>query len=136
MKIWWLIVGIVNLVLAGYYFYLVWKSRQKISLKDIQIDRLPIEPFMPRGNAALEVKAVIGPSGTSREVRSPVFEPIINHANKIADNVQKHLNESIFPDIKKYLDDTSRVNSNGFLVAGTLSLVAAIVAFLSAVLIL
>jgi hypothetical protein len=136
MKILWLIIGIIYLVLAIPYFYLAYKARQKVSLKDIQIDRLPVEPFMPKGNTGLEVHTEIGAKGVRSEIRSQVFRPIIDHANYIADSVQTHLNQFIFPRVKEYLDDTSRINTRGFIVAGVLSVIAAIIAFLIAFLVL
>ena len=132
MKILWLIIGIIYLVLSIPYFYLAYKAKQKVSLEDIQIDRLPVEPFMPRGNTGLEVRTEIGADGVRSEIRSPVFKPIIDHANYIADSVQTHLNQFIFPKVKEYLDETSQINTRGFIVAGVLSVIAAIIAFLIA----
>ncbi len=113
MKILWIVVGIVYFALALSYFYLAWKSRQKVRLKNIQIDRLPLGPSVPKGSVALE-----------------------DYANYLADSVQKHLNRFTFPTIEKYLDETSRINTRGFIIAGVLSLLAATLAFLSAFLIL
>jgi len=136
MNILWLIIGIIYFVLAIPYFYLAYKAKQKVSLKDIQIDRLSVEPFMPTSGSGLEVTTTIGPNGVRSGIRSPVFKPIIDHANYIADSVQKHLNQFIFPRVKEYLDETSQINTSGFIVAGVLSLIAAIIAFLIAFLVL
>jgi len=91
---------------------------------------------MPQRNTAFEVRAEMGTNGMRSEIRSPVFKPIIDHANYIADSVQKHLNQFIFPRVKEYLDETSKINTRGFIVAGVLSIIAAIIAFLIAFLIL
>ena len=135
MKILWLIIGIIYLVLAIPYFYLAYKARQKVSLKNIEIDKLPLEPFMPK-NAALEVKVTMDSEGVHRDVRSAGSKPIIDYANYLADSVRKHLNQVIFPSVKEYLDETSRINTRGFIVAGVLSVIAAIIAFLIAFLVL
>jgi len=137
MKILWLVIGVIYLVLAIPYFYLAYKANQKVSLKDIQIDKMPVEPFIPKGSTGLEVHAEIGTGGIMRsEIRSQVFKTIIDHANYIADSIQTHLNQFIFPRVKDYLDETSRINTRGFLVAGVLSAIAAIIAFLIAFLVL
>jgi len=135
MKILWLILCIIYLALAGFYFYLAYKSRQKVVLKNLQITKSTAEPFMPK-NAAFEAKVTIDSEGVHHDVRSAGSKPIIDYSNYLADSVQQHLNQSILPSIKDYLDETSRINTSGFIVAGSLSLVAAILAFLSAFLIL
>jgi len=135
MNIIWLILGIVYLVLTGFYSYLAHKSRRKVALKNLQIKKSTAEPFMPK-NATLEVKVTIDSEGVHRDVRSAGSGPIIDYSNYLADSVQQHLNDSIFPSIKEYLDETSRINTRGFVVAGVLSLIAAIIAFLIAFLVL
>ena len=135
MNIIWLILGIVYLVLTGFYSYLAYKSRRKVALKNLQTKKSTAEPFMPK-NAALEVKVTMDSEGVHRDVRSAGSGPIIDYSNYLADSVQQHLNDSIFPSIKEYLDETSRINTRGFVVAGVLSLIAATIAFLIAFLVL
>jgi len=91
---------------------------------------------MPKEGTALEVKVEVHPNRVDREVRSAGSKPIIDYFNYLIDGVQQHLNRLVFPNIKTYLDETSRINTKGFIVAGVLSLVAACLAFCSAFLIL
>jgi len=136
VKILWIVVGIVYFAIALSYFYLAWKARQKIRLKNLELDKLPVESFIPKGSSALEVRVEARPNGVHREVRSAGSEAIIEGINYVIDAVQKHLNRFTFPSIEKYLDETSRINTRGFIVAGMLSLIAATIAFLTAFLVL
>ena len=126
-----IIIGIFYLVLTGLYSYLAYKSRRKVALKNLQIKKSTAESFMPK-NAALEVKVTMDSEGMKRDVRSAGSGPIIDYSNYLTDSVQQHLNQSIFPTIKDYLDETSRINTKGFIIAGALSLVATALAFCSA----
>jgi len=128
----WLIVGIIYLGLAIFYFYLAYRSQRKVTLESLKIDKLPPGTFMPKSSAALEVYS----NGVITDVRSAGSKSIIEYSNYLIERVQQHLNKSIFPSIKEYLDETSRINTKGFIVAGVLSLIAAIIAFLVAFLVL
>ena len=132
MNILWLIIGIIYLALSVPYFWLAWKARQKVRLKNIQLDRLSEEPFIPKGNVGLSVTARIDENGFHSDIKSHAFKPLIAFSNSLAEGVEKHLNNFIFPRLKQYLDETSRINTTGFIVAGVLSVIAAIIAFLIA----
>lgn len=132
METFWLLVGVIYFVLACFYFYLAYKSLRKVTLKNLQIDKLNAEPFMPKRNAGFEVIRTLGSNGEKTEVRSPVFVEMIKNSNYIIEKVQQHFNQSIFPSIKDYLDETSKINTRGFIIAGIISLIATSLAFCSA----
>ena len=87
---------------------------------------------MPKGGAALEVKVEVHSNRVDREVRSAGSKPIIDYLNHLRERVQQHINRSIIPRVEEYVNETSRISTRGFMVAGVLSLVAATVAFLAA----
>ena len=136
MNILWLIIGIIYSALSVPYFWLAWKARQKVSLKNIQLDRLSEKPFIPKGNVGLSVTATIDENGFHSAIKSHTFKPLIAFSNSLAEGVEKHLNSFIFPRLKQYLDETSLINTTGFIVAGVLSVIASIIAFLIAFLVI
>ncbi|MBM4432947.1 MAG: hypothetical protein FJ025_03005, partial [Chloroflexi bacterium] len=97
MNIWWLIIGIIYIALAIPYFHLARKARQKIDIKNFQINKMSGERFMPTGNAALEVNMTLDQHGISSEIRSASLKIIVDYANQLIDNVQHHLNHVILP---------------------------------------
>ena len=136
MKIAWIIIGIVYLIIAVISFVLAWKSRNKQKLDDIQLDELPTEPYEPRENVGFYVSTTITNEGAASEFRSQVFVDIIKHFNKQIYKFQDYINKVTIPKLQEYINNTSRINLIGYMVTGIVSLIATILAFLSAFLIL
>ena len=136
MKIAWIIVGVIYLIIAVVSFVLACKSRRKQSLGEIQLDELPMEPYEPKGNTGFSVVTTITNEKSETEFRSQVFVDIIGHFNKQIKKFQDYINKATLPKLQEYIDNTSKVSMTGYIVAGIVSLIATILAFLSAFLIL
>ena len=136
MKIVWIIVGIIYLIIAVISFVLACKSRKKQNLDEIQLDELPTEPYEPRKNTGVYISTTVTNGKLESEFRSQVFVDIIGHFNKQIKRFQNYINKATLPKLQEYIDNTSKINMTGYIVAGTLSLIATILAFLSAFLIL
>jgi len=128
----WLAIGIIFLSFAIIYFCLAIKSRQKVILKNIEIDRLNEEEFRPRQATGIEVIS----DGQNTVVRSKGLELIASQLNKVTKDFEQHLNQNIFPKVQKHLDEIYRVSRRGFWIAGILAIISAVLAFLSAFMIL
>jgi len=124
----WLAIGIIFLSFAIVYLRLAIKSRQKVSLKNIEIDKLNEEEFRPKQAAGMEIIA----DGQNAIVRSKGLELIASQLNKMTGKFEQHLNQNTFPKIQKHLAEIYRASSRGFLVAGILAIVSTVLAFLSA----
>ena len=74
--------------------------------------------------------------GAASEFRSQVFVDIIKHFNKQIYKFQDYINKVTIPKLQEYINNTSRINLIGYMVTGIVSLIATILAFLSAFLIL
>ena len=136
MKVVWIVIGVFYLVLTVVSFVLACKSRKKQSLDEIQLDELSTEPYEPKKNTGFYVSTTITNGGAKSEFRSQVFVDIIGHFNKQINKFQDYINKATLPKLQEYIDNTSKINMTGYIVAGILSLIATILAFLSAFLIL
>jgi len=136
MKIVWVIVGIIYLIIAVISFVLACKSRKKQNLDGIKLDELPTEPYEPKINAGMHIKTTIKNGKSESEFRSQVFVDIIGHFNKQINKFQDYINKATLPKLQEYIDNTSKINMTGYIVAGILSLIATVLAFCSAFLIL
>ena len=136
MKIAWIIVGIIYLIIAIITFVLAYKSRKKQNLNEIHLDELSTEPYEPKGNTGFSVVTTITNEKLETEFRSQVFVDIIGHFNKQINKFQDYINNAALPKLQEYIDNTSKTNMTGYIVAGIVSLIATILAFLSAFLLL
>jgi hypothetical protein len=136
MKVIWLVIGIFYLILTVASFILACKSRKKQNLEKIQLDELPTEPYEPKKNTGFYVSTTITNEGSRSEFRSQVFVDIIGHFNKQINKFQDYINKTTLPKLQDYINATSKVNVTGYIVAGVLSLISTIIAFLSAFVIL
>jgi uncharacterized BrkB/YihY/UPF0761 family membrane protein len=136
MKIAWIIVGIIYLIIAVISCILAYKSLKRQSLDEILLDQLPTEPYEPIKNVGFYVSATMTNEGVKSESRSQVFVDIIEHFNKQIKKFQDYINETTLPKLQEYIDDTSKINMTGYIVTGIVSLIATILSFLSAFLIL
>jgi len=132
----WLTIGIIFLSLTIVYFRLAIKSRQKVSLKNIEIDKLDEEAFTPTPGTAMEITMEITDAGPKATERSAGLKLIASQLNKITKEFEQHLNQNILPKIKEHINEIYRTSSRGFWTAGILAIVSTILAFLSAFLIL
>ena len=124
------------MIIAVISFILACKSRKKQNLDEIQLDELPTEPYEPKKNTGFYVSTTITKEGSRSEFRSQVFVDIIGHFNKQINKFQDYINKVTLPKLQGYIDTTSKVSVTGYIVAGILSLIATIIAFLSAFVIL
>jgi len=136
MKTVWIIIGIVYLIITIISFVLACKSRKKQNLDEIQLDELSTEPYEPKENTGFYLHTTITNQGAKSELRSQVFVDIVEHFNKQVKKFQDYINRATLPKLQEYIDKTSKVNTIGYVVAGIVSLIAAILAFLSAFMIL
>jgi hypothetical protein len=136
MKIVWIIIGVIYLIITVISFVLACKSRKKQHLDEIQLDELPTEPYEPKRSAGFEVVTKQTDEGSTTEVRSQVFVDIVGHFNKQINKFQDYINKATLPRLQKYIDNTSKVSVTGYIVAGILSLISTILAFLSAFMVL
>ena len=136
MKVAWIIIGAIYLIMAIISFVLACKSRRKQNLDKIQLDELPTEPYEPKKNTGFYVSTTLTNGGLKSEFRSQVFVDIVGHFNKQIKRFQDYINKATLPKLQEYIDNTSKINMTGYTVAGILSLIATILAFLSAFLIL
>jgi len=119
----WLAIGIVFMSFTIIYFRLARKSSQQVSLKDIKIDKLDEEVFTPPQGVGQQTITTIGPDGQiSSETRSQSLKSIAS----------QHLNRNIFPKVKEHLNEIYRTGKQGFLIAGIVSVISMVLAFLSA----
>ena len=132
MEIVWIIVGLIYIVLALLYFYLAYKSSKKHKLDDIQLEELSTEPYEPKKNVGFYIGTTITNEKVESEFRSKVFVDIIEHFNKQIIKFQNYINKNTLPKLQEYIDSTSKVNITGYIIAGSLSLIAAAIAFLAA----
>ncbi len=129
----WLAIGIIFLSLTIVYLRLAIKSRQKVSLKNIEIDKLDEDLFMPKSGAAEEINVVVLPNNeVRREVRSVGLKLIASQLNKMTGKFEQHLNQDILPKIKEHINEIYRTSSRGFLTACILAIISTVLAFLSA----
>ncbi len=136
MKIVWIAIGIFYLIFTVVSFVLACKSRKKQNLDEIQLDELPTEPYEPKKNVGFYMGATLTNEGLKPEFRSQVFVDIIGHFNKQINKFQDYINKVTLPKLQGYIDTTSKVSVTGYTVAGILSLISTIIAFLSAFMIL
>ncbi len=136
MKIVWIIIGAIYLIITVISFVLACKSRKKQNLDEIQLDELSTEPYEPKQNTGFYVSTTITNGGLKSEFRSQVSVDIIRHFNKQINKFQDYINKATLPKLQGYIDTTSKVSVTGYIVAGMLSLISTILAFLSAFLIL
>jgi len=136
MKIVWIIIGVIYLIITVMSFVLAYRSRKKQNLDEIQLDELPTEPYEPKENTGFYVSTTITNGGLKSEFRSQVFVDIVGHFNKQISKFQDYINRATLPKLQGYIDTTSKVSVIGYIVAGILSLISTILAFLSAFLIL
>jgi len=136
MKIVWIIVGIIYLIITVISFVLARKSRKKQYLDEIQLDELPTEPYEPKKNVGTYIGTTITNGKSKSEFRSQVFVDIIEHFNKQINKFQGYINKATLPKLQEYIDNTSKISMTGYIVAGIVSLIATILAFLSAFLLL
>ncbi len=136
MKIVWIIIGVIYLIITAISFVLACKSRKRQSLDEIQLDELPTEPYEPKKNTGFYVSTTITNGGLKSEFRSQVFVDIIGHFNKEINKFQDYINKATLPKLQGYIDTTSKVSVTGYIVAGILSLISTILAFLSAFMVL
>ena len=136
MKIAWIIIGTVYLLFVIISFVLAYKSSKKQNLTKVQLEELPTEPYEPMENTGFYVCTTITNEKVTSETRSQVFVDIVKHFNKQMNNFQDYINKTTLPKLQEYIDNTSRINTTGYIVAGILSLIAATLAFLSAFLII
>jgi len=115
------------------YFRLARKSSQQVSLKDIKIDKLDEEVFTPPQGVGQQTITTIGPDGQiSSETRSQSLKSIASQLNKATEEFEQHLNRNIFPKVKEHLNEIYRTGKQGFLIAGIVSVISMVLAFLSA----
>ena len=136
MEVVWIVIGIFYLIFTVVSFVLACKSRKKQNLDEIKLDELPTEPYEPKANVGFETVTTITNGKVESKIRSQVFVDIIGHFNKQIKKFQDYMNKATLPKLQEYIDNTSKINMTGYIVAGILSLIAAILAFLSAFLIL
>ena len=136
MKMVWIIIGVIYLIITVISFALACRSLKKQSLDEIQLDELPTEPYEPKKNTGFYVSTTITNGKLESEFRSQVFVDIIGHFNKQIKKFQDYINKATLPKLQEYIDNTSKINMTGYIVAGILSLIATILAFLSAFLVL
>jgi hypothetical protein len=136
MKIVWIIIGVIYLIITVISFALAYKSHKRQNLDKIQLDELPTEPYEPKKNVGFYVGTTITNGGLRSEFRSQVFVDIVGHFNKQINKFQDYINKATLPKLQDYIDNTSKVNFTGYIVAGILSLISTILAFLSAFMIL
>jgi len=137
MKIVWIVIGIIYLIITVASFVLACKSRKKQNLDEIQLDELPTEPYEPKKNAGFYIGTTTTQNGKlESEIRSQVFVDIIKHFNKQIIKFQDYINAATLPKLQEYIDNTSKVSMTGYIVAGILSLISTILAFLSAFMVL
>ena len=128
----WLAIGIVFIVFAIIYFRLVTKSSQEVGFENIEIDKLNEEEFTPTPGTAMEITMEITDAGPKATERSAGLKLIASQLNKVTGKFEQHLNQNIFPKVQKHLDEIYRTSSRGFLTAGILATVSAVLSFLSA----
>jgi hypothetical protein len=128
----WLAIGIIFLSFTIVYFRLAIKSSQKVSLKNIEINKLNEEAFRPRQATGIEVIS----AGQNTVVRSKGLELIASQLNKVTKDFEQHLNQNIFPKVQKHLDEIYQTSRRGFWIAGILAIISAVLAFLSAFMVL
>jgi len=136
MKVVWIVIGIFYLIFTIVSFVLACKSRKKQNLGEIQLDELPTEPYEPKKNAGFYIGTTKTNEGLKSEFRSQVFVDIVGHFNKQIHEFQDYINKVTLPKLQGYIDTTSKVSVTGYTVAGILSLISTIIAFLSAFMIL
>lgn len=136
MKIVWIIIGAMYFIIMIASFVLAYKAHKKQNLDEIQLDELPTEPYEPKSNVEFYVSTTITSEKTESELRSQVFVDIIDHFNKQIKMFQDYINRATLPKIQDYIDNTSKINMTGYIVAGIVSLIATTTAFLSAFVIL
>ena len=136
MKIVWIIIGVIYLIITVISFVLACKSSKKQRLDEIQLTELSTEPYEPEKNTSFFVSTTVTNGGLKSEFRSQVFVDIVGHFNKQLKRFQDYINRATLPKLQEYIDNTSKINMTGYIVAGILSLIATILAFLSAFLIL
>ena len=136
MKTVWVIIGIIYLIITVISFVLAYKSRNKQNLDEIRLDELPTEPYEPKKNVGFYVSTTLTDEGQKTETRSQVFVDIVGHFNKQINKFQDYINKATLPKLQEYIDNTYKINMTGYIVAGIVSLIATITAFLSAFLIL
>ena len=136
MKVVWIVIGMFYLIFTVVSFVLACKSRKKRNLDEIQLDELPTEPYEPKKNTGFYMSTTMTDEGLKSEFRSRVFVDIIGHFNKQIKKFQDYINKATLPKLQEYIDNTSKVSMTGYIVAGIVSLIATILAFLSAFLIL
>ena len=136
MEIVWIMVGTIYLILALLSFVLAYKSRKKQKLDKIHLDELSTEPYEPKKNVGFYMSTTITNRGITEETRSQVFVDIVKHFNKQLSKFQDYMNKTTLPKLQDYIDNTYKINMTGYIVAGIVSLIATITAFLSAFLIL
>lgn len=124
-----MIITVISFVLAR-------KSRKKQYLAEIQLDELPTEPYEPKKNVGMYIGTTITNGKSKSEFRSQVFVDIIEHFNKQINKFQDYINKATLPKLQEYIDNTSKISMTGYIVAGIVSLIATILAFLSAFLLL
>jgi len=136
MNIAWIIIGVIYLLFVTISFVLAYKSSKKQNLTEVQLEDLSIEPYKPMENVGFHVRTIVTNEKVTSETRSQVFVDIVNHFNKQISIFQDYINKTTLPKLQEYIDNTSRINTTGYISAGILSLVAAILAFLSAFLVI
>ena len=128
----WLAIGLVFLSFAIIYLCLAIKSRQRVSFNDITIDKLNAEMFTPPPTTG--VQSIVSDQDTI--VRSESLKLIAKQLNKTTEEFEQHLNRNIFPKVQKHLDAIYRTSRRGFWIAGILAIISAVLAFLSAFMVL
>lgn len=128
INIMWLAMGLIFLSFTIIYFRLAIKSRQEVSLKNIEIAKLDEKAFTPRQAQGIEVIN----DGQNTIVRSKGLELIASQLNKMINEFEQHLNRNIFPKVQKHLAEIYQTSSKGFWIAGILAAVSTVLAFLSA----
>ncbi len=128
----WIIIGVIYLIIAIVSFSLAYRSRKKYNLEIIKLDELSTEPYEPKENAGFFVSTTITNGGIKSETRSQVFVDIVKHFNKQLIKFQDYMNKTTLPKLQEYIDNTHKINTTGYIVAGVVSLIATATAFLSA----
>jgi hydrogenase maturation factor len=100
-------------------------------LAETHLDELPTEPYEPKKSAGFEVVTTRTDEGLTTEFRSQVFVDIIGHFNKQIKNFEDYINKATLPKLQEYIDKASKVSTNGFIVAGIVSLIGTITAVFS-----
>jgi uncharacterized BrkB/YihY/UPF0761 family membrane protein len=131
MKIVWTIIAVIYFVMTAISFFLAYKSRKKQNLDEIKLNELPTEPYEPKKNTGFFVSTTTTNRGSKSEIRSQVFVDIVGHFNKQINKFQAYINKATLPKLQEYIDNTSKVNMTGFIVAGIVSLIGTITAILS-----